>query len=65
MRTTHSQVASVVQELDKHDVQRNVEGEQCVWIIKASSSSKGVGIKLIDSLKQVILACMYLAFMWI
>ena len=47
------EVVEVMGELKKVDPQWMVEGEQCVWIAKANSGSKAVGIKLFDSLTNL------------
>ena len=44
---------AVLGELGDVDPQFHMTGQQNVWIIKASNSSKGVGIKLFDKLAQV------------
>jgi hypothetical protein len=43
----------ILQELSTLDPQLHMSGCQNVWIIKASNSSKGLGIKLFDKLSQV------------
>lgn len=55
------EVDIVLKDLDAVDLQRSVEGEQCVWILKASNSSKGIGIKLFDTLSQVTRIFTFLA----
>jgi len=43
----------ILEELSQLDPQFHIAGVQNVWIIKASNSSKGVGITLFDKLSQV------------
>ena len=53
MQAAEEECSAVLAELGRLDPQYHMAGMQNVWIIKASNSSKGVGIKLFDKLSQV------------